>query len=405
MKFTVFQSEKGDCLLLESDAGTRILCDGGLGTSYSRHVAPALGKLAAGKKKLDLVYLSHIDDDHIGGILQLMNDVAAWRIYDYQTKSGNRKFKKPEVPRPPEIDAIWHNAFHEEIGENAGDVASLLAASAAMLAASTSPALIAAAAEQQTIALGQAQATSLARRVGANQLNIPLNPPAKGKLMFLRKKTPVIPLGAQGDLQVHVIGPTQAYLEKLRDEWNKWLKDKKAALEKIQARAAKDEQLFGNARSDILANLEARAVEYGKMSKVTTPNLASLMLFIEEPGAKGRIRKYLMTGDGHSQHVLEGLAYHKKLDAAGAIHVDVLKFPHHASEYNANDDFCRRVTADHYIFCGNGEHENPDYRILEMVLESRLGTPAQMSANAQAGKPFKFWFSSSPTFGDRKSVV
>jgi hypothetical protein len=48
--------------------------------------------------------------------------------------------------------------------------------------------------------------------------------------------------------------------------------------------------------------------------------------------------------------------------------------------------FCDRVTADHYVFCGNGQHENPDLEILQVIFDCRL---------ANDKKPFKFWFNSS----------
>jgi hypothetical protein len=67
--------------------------------------------------------------------------------------------------------------------------------------------------------------------------------------------------------------------------------------------------------------------------------------------------------------------------------VDVLKVQHHGSEYNLDADFCQRVTADHYIFCGNGAHQNPNLEVVRLLIDSRL-------ADGQ-GKGFKLWFNSS----------
>ncbi len=52
MKLTVFQSDKGDCLMLES-GGKRMLIDGGMRDSYTRHVAPTLSELGKNGEKLD----------------------------------------------------------------------------------------------------------------------------------------------------------------------------------------------------------------------------------------------------------------------------------------------------------------------------------------------------------------
>jgi hypothetical protein len=68
--------------------------------------------------------------------------------------------------------------------------------------------------------------------------------------------------------------------------------------------------------------------------------------------------------------------------------VDVFKVQHHASENNLNKEFCNAVTADHYVLCGNGAHENPDVDILDLIVETRLD-------GAGPERPFKLWFNSS----------
>jgi hypothetical protein len=69
---------------------------------------------------------------------------------------------------------------------------------------------------------------------------------------------------------------------------------------------------------------------------------------------------------------------------------------HHGSENNLDSEFARTISADHYIFCGNGEHGNPEPEVLQIIFDSRLG-PAGKRAKAPeaAGRPFKFWFSTS----------
>src|SRR4029453_18729934 len=102
MRLTAFQSDKGDCLLLTNTAGTtRILVDGGMPASYDAHVAAAMGKLQVAKKTLDIVYVSHIDQDHIGGVLKMLDDEAEWRVHEFQKKNNNPNSKVPTVPRPP----------------------------------------------------------------------------------------------------------------------------------------------------------------------------------------------------------------------------------------------------------------------------------------------------------------
>ncbi|MFT3924095.1 MAG: MBL fold metallo-hydrolase [Myxococcales bacterium] len=74
MKLEVFRSDKGDCLLITTSDQKRLLVDGGMKTSFSAYVAPALSKLKPAK--LDAVYVSHIDADHIAGILEIVRQHA-----------------------------------------------------------------------------------------------------------------------------------------------------------------------------------------------------------------------------------------------------------------------------------------------------------------------------------------
>ena len=95
----------------------------------------------------------------------------------------------------------------------------------------------------------------------------------------------------------------------------------------------------------------------------------------------------LLTGDGHGDDILAGLERARRARRSTArIHVDVLKVQHHGSEHNIDEEFAARVTADHYVFCGNGEHENPDLRVVRLLFDARL---------PGAGGRFKFWFNSS----------
>jgi hypothetical protein len=51
------------------------------------------------------------------------------------------------------------------------------------------------------------------------------------------------------------------------------------------------------------------------------------------------------------------------------MHVDILKMPHHGSDRNLDPIFFQRISADHYVFSGNGEHGNPERETLQMLLD------------------------------------
>ena len=62
----------------------------------------------------------------------------------------------------------------------------------------------------------------------------------------------------------------------------------------------------------------------------------------------------LLTGDGHFADILKGLEHNGLLKEGKGLHVDVLKVQHHGSEHNFKREFAKRITADHYVICGNG---------------------------------------------------
>jgi beta-lactamase superfamily II metal-dependent hydrolase len=390
MKLTAFQSDKGDCLLLESaDGKNRMLIDGGMKRAYSEQVAPAMGGLRKAKKKLDVVYISHIDEDHISGVLQMLDDEAAWRVHEHQVKNGNSDHPEPDAPRPPEVGKIFHNSFHDQVGKNSGEIQDMLAATATILSGSEHPWLREVVEKRQNLVTSIPQAMKVSQRIKPGQLNIPLNPQFAGKLMMVKEGTPQIKLGS---INLKVIGPFPEDLRNLQKDWNAWLKKNQENVKTIRAQAKRDEnsmsagevdRLLGPllSASEQLGAMElALAKKLGNRKKVTAPNLASLMFLAEEKG-----KRILLTGDGHADDIVKGLEHQKTFDANGRLHVEVLKVQHHGSEHNIHQQFCDRVTADHYVFCGNGEHENPELDVLQLVFDRRM---------ANDKKAFKFWFNS-----------
>jgi beta-lactamase superfamily II metal-dependent hydrolase len=393
MRLTVYPADKGDCLLLTGQDGTRVLVDGGMRESYRTYVAPALGRLRSRDQYLDLVCVSHIDQDHISGVLQLMDDLVAWRVHEFQEAEDNRAHRAPKASRPPEVRAIWHNAFHEQIGENAGPVEQMLAATAAILSAVPRKRVQAVAQEQQSLATSVKEALQLSRQIRAGQLGIPLNEPFGGRLAMVTDGARPIRLGT---LRVTVIGPFPEDLRNLRNEWDDWLREHREDLREVQRRAREDEEMLRASDLDrVLAPMVAQAEALGRRKRVTVPNLASLMLHVEEQG-----RTALLTGDGHGADILRGLERAGKLKAGAGLHVNLLKVQHHGSEHNIDPEFCRRVTANHYVICANGAHANPDVRVVRAIINSRLGARRKRSPNPEAAGRFTLWFNAASAISE-----
>lgn len=393
MRLHIYQSAYGDCLLLEGRSGDLVLCDGGLHTSMRMHVREALSALRDAGREIAYAYVSHIDQDHISGVLQLLEDEATWRAFDHHERRGDA-VKRPTVPRPPVINGIFHNAFRDQVPGNTGSIRSLLAAGAASLLQTGVPALAHPAEEMEKIATSIPEALKVSQLAASDALDIPLNRPpgstGPARLMFVGQGVQTFDVGS---LRFTLIGPTEAELEKLRDGWQNWLKVEKnrTTVKSIRTEIKKRIDDFS------AGALGETPFDLGSWNGipdhegVTVPNIASLMFMVQE-----KRKRLLLTGDSHQDFILAGLETAGFMPR-GYVHLDVLKVQHHGALHNMDAGFARQVSADHYVFCGNGEYGNPEPEVIDLVYASRMG-PAAVRALAPRARtprtrPFHFWFS------------
>lgn len=386
MKITVFQSDKGDCMLLTSSDSKNILVDGGMRKSYKDHARKKIQKL----DNIDLLCVSHIDQDHISGILQLMDDLVTYRIDKY--KYGKRNKQLPVSKKRPEVSEIWHNAFDVQAGNNVGAIDKQIAFSS-MLNESI---LGQESDEGENLMTSKREAIQLSYRINAGQLNIPLNSHFNKALVSLENATGVVSIGTA---TITIIGPTNSSLRKLRSEWNEWLKNNQKTLDKLKRAAIRDAESQDESLSS-LDYIDIAARTLGKKNMVTAPNLASIMFVVEENN-----KTLLMTGDGHWKDITDGLEKAGLKVPGEPYHCTALKVQHHGSEHNLNLEFCQDVIADHYIFCGNGAHHNPDMDVIKTIIKSRLGRESEKSQHEKTGNNFKFWFNSSDTVPGKETYL
>jgi hypothetical protein len=367
VKLKVFFAADGDCLLLTSGDGRNALIDGGRSASFQKVAWPVIQGLPG----LDLVVVSHIDADHISGILWLMGVVADWAVYDYQTTAGrNPNFPKPATPRPPAIKRFWHNSWHAQlqdlaapIEEYVGQIGQSVESPTFDMSTTPAPAVDAIGALQD---LGESIPDGVELlRVVENDTPIPLNGRPFDTLVMLHRPPRSIKLGRT---KLTVIGPGAAHLKALRDEWREWLATMKPD---------------GTGPQQAVGSLvqAAQIIDKTDPSKVTPPNHASITLLAEERG-----RTCLLTGDAAEAEILEGLKAARRIKN-GRFDCNVLKVQHHGSEYNLSKGFAATVVADHYVFCADGANNNPDPSVVKTIADVRAATDP---------RPFTLWFNTTP---------
>jgi ribonuclease BN (tRNA processing enzyme) len=303
----VVQAEFGDCLVLEFADNPRrfILIDGGPDPTYERHLKSVLTEIANGGGKLDMVVLSHVDGDHIEGLIEFFTDLRDTAGPHYITVGG-----------------LWMNTFSDS-PEGTGLEAKIRALGA------QAPAAMAAA---TVLTIGQGNDLT----IKAAQIGVKVNDVFPDKLVLVDTAPSPVPFDG---LEVRVVGPTQANLDALRAEWEKWIEKHQDAIN------ANDPLLMANSDRSI-------------------PNLSSIALYVKQDTAT-----MLLTGDGRSDHLLDGLNAAGLL-AGGKMHVSLLKLAHHGSDRDVTKAFFHKVTADKYVVSANGKDDNPDIATLIWLVEA-----------------------------------
>jgi hypothetical protein len=317
-RLRVIQAEFGDSLVLEygSAAAPRyLLIDGGPDQIYPLHLKPELDALAAAGGRLDLVVLSHVDEDHIVGLLDLFAEL--------------REQRANNGPETIAVDGVWFNQFSNTIDPD-GDIAPRFRALVSAMHSHGQPLVNS---DMSLDSIGQGHQL----HVLAQTLGLAVNQSFAGGVI----KTDTAPGPIVLDnLALRVVGPTDANLAKLQAEWEDWID-------------AHDPAVVSG--DPFLAGMTDRSI----------PNLSSVMLHAQADG-----KTMLLTGDGRGDHLLDGLKETGLGDSDGAIHVDLLKMPHHGSARNATRKFFTQVTADTYVISANGKHDNPDLATLIWLVEA-----------------------------------
>jgi hypothetical protein len=338
LSLDVLPARKGDCLMLHygsEDSPRLILIDGGPSNVYKLRLKPRLQRIHGARKlarnaplPVDVVMVSHIDDDHIKGILEL-------------TKEQLRN--SPDLRL--RVKSLWHNSFDDLTHGKADGVLASFGANAVLASAGRNTAFDKLKVDDEEThqvvevlaSISQGRQLHNDRKTLHQIRNMRewnLNHKFRGGLIVASASSR--PVTLDGGLTMTVVGPMQEELDALHEAHDKWVSE--------------------HPPEDVLAAFVDKSV----------PNLSSIVVLAELGG-----KTILLTGDARGDRILEGLELVGLVKKGGKLHVDILKVPHHGSQNNMETGFFKRVTADHYVFSGDGQHGNPERETLEMLLEAR----------------------------------
>ncbi len=275
---------------------------------------------------IKLLMVSHIDDDHIAGVLELTSELV----------TAKKDCETPDF----QVQALWHNSFNDILGDEGDELFRVVGGKARAVALGQVQAPPGLHPDEAAVVASVPQGRQL--RDDARFLGIPVNAtaPIEGFVCAPDAGARSVALG--DGLTLTLLGPKLARVEKLREKWVKKIKRLKAAGKLDEANAAS----FGGDRSVF--------------------NLSSIIVLAERGG-----KTMLLTGDGLCDDILDGLQSAGKIPAGGTLHVDLLKLPHHGSARNITPAFFQRITADHYVISANGRDDNPDKPTLQALTNAR----------------------------------
>ncbi len=349
----VLQAQEGDCLLLHwgtEDKPKLAVIDGGPGRVYENTLKPRLQEIAGraeGPLQIDLVMVSHVDNDHIVGIKKLFRDL----------KSESEK-ELPEEERTFKVDRLWHNTFNDIVGDGIDKYYKTMTASftASVDGEPTGKVLDGLKASLEQKGEDEHEAAHVAHDIGlilaghgeARELRdnhrflldnseiAALNQPFQkaGRPTLITAEMTPQPQKLFG-LSFKIVGPLDAQIKALQAEFDAFITKK---------------------------GLTAEAVLAAYADK-SVPNLSSIVTLV-----KLGDQSLLLTGDARGDYILEGLT---NAGIALPLKVDILKGPHHGSNNNLDADFFEKIVADTYVFSASGKYGNPDRASLEWLIEAR----------------------------------
>lgn len=330
LKLEVLDAKKGDSLLLHYGTPTKpqfVLIDGGPAGVYRKSILPQLNALIKPGTQLTipLVIVSHLDDDHIRGIQDLTDS-----LIDY--KDNMQKV-------PFEIKNLWINTFDDIRGKCPPQLEKVLESGATAALACNAAAMVPGLTFEcaaMLASVGQGQRV----RDNARALSIKINNPFKD-LVVAEDKTPAKAVTLAPGLKLTVLGPSTAELAALQKEWDA----------KLQSAARKSKK--------------AAEAELADFIDKSVYNLSSIVVL-----AQAGKQSILLLGDARGDYVMEALK-RANLLKNGKFHVNILKVPHHGSDHNVSQEFFETVTADQYVFSGDGTNGNPEKITVQWLSNAR----------------------------------
>lgn len=337
MNISLLPALNGDCILVEYIPSHFILIDGGYIDTYRDYLLPRLRDIASVGGVIDLVVVTHIDGDHISGIIKMLEDEEL----------------------PVSIGAIWYNGYRHV--QSDAIVSDKQESFVHRNICNETP-------NAESKPISAKQGCTLSMLIA--QKNIPWNTPAGGKVM-------AAPMSIKlGEATVHIISPNDNDIKELGDFWKKRL-IKDGLLSKTHSYEYWDDAFeFSLSKEKPGFRFNAKKVSKSyDWSKIkgepyipdnSATNGSSISFVLELSG-----RRVLFLGDSHAETIIGSL---KSLygEANKPYAFDAVKLSHHGSYNNNSPELLSVISSDKWLISTNGDKYNhPDMPTLAHIITKK----------------------------------
>lgn len=344
----MYPANNGDAFLI-SASGSNVLIDGGYAKTFDDHISKDLLDLSHRGERLDLVIASHIDADHISGLIRLLSLNGA-----------------SSSPRFASIGEIWHNSLRSLTSKS---YAEMRPSDRDILNAIRQRGHRHTATELGTVAVevSARQGSTLASLIHKSGYKWNLGDGARS---ITNGTTLPLPNGT-----VHVIGPQQERLDGLLKQWKRQLLQMGYS-GPVKAGDVIDDafELMCEHTPDTTSLIPTplSAGGYKQLHEVYEPdtsitNGSSITAVIELDGVR-----ILMLSDAWAEDMVDAL---RTLQSQGhSMMFDMIKVSHHGSLRNTSPKLLELIDAPIYMVSSNGaRHGHPDFEVLAAIVDRAAG--------------------------------
>ncbi|PEC09869.1 AVAST type 1 anti-phage system MBL fold metallo-hydrolase Avs1a [Bacillus toyonensis] len=372
VKIEMLPAQEGDCFLVSIGEKDKInmLIDGGYKETYYEHLKPRLVEMAQKGEKLDLVIVTHIDSDHIEGIIELFKE------------NGNSK--KPSIIP---IKEVWHNSYRH-LQFKVDEKAKLDFREKAILSEKIAKGYESRASKNESVnqnkEISAKDGSTLAALLYSGEYN--WNTLYDEDAINYDTKDMV---KVTGDITFRLLSPDNNRLERLRRFWLKELRKDKYNFKLT------DDKIFDDAYEFFMLNLDdfqqsdenteisskeekvdINSLLQRKTSSDTSPVNGSSISFIIEY----QTIKMLFLADSHPQLICEKIKRLKD-EFSYNTYFDLIKVSHHGSYRNTSVELLSLIDSSCYLFSTNGKkHNHPSLETIARII-SREGEERKLFFN------------------------